>query len=253
MEAFFLKNAYLRCIGEQPRNALNNKGRLGIIYKGLIHYIVAKHGGVEDTPRIKYQNCTRSPTTEIPYLIKKAGGAHLRSTIKKLPIRSYTIGKTWRIELINLHHHIHHTQSLKLIHTLLLYNIYDIKHLTLSNGTNLMSYKEFKNYYTTPIKLIKQALDTTTQLYCHPSCNINYQNICPNHYPLCILKQRYVTIEHNIEPRDRIASIHPPTPPHPPHPTPPTNIKNNPIRYPIHSIIDHKENTTKQKYKITKK
>ena len=35
IEAFSLKNAYLRCIGEQLRNALNDKGRLGIIYRGL--------------------------------------------------------------------------------------------------------------------------------------------------------------------------------------------------------------------------
>ena len=35
LEAFSLKNAYLRCISEQLRNALNDKGRLGIIYKGL--------------------------------------------------------------------------------------------------------------------------------------------------------------------------------------------------------------------------
>jgi hypothetical protein len=33
LEAFSLKNAYLRCIGEQLRNALNDQGRLGIIYK----------------------------------------------------------------------------------------------------------------------------------------------------------------------------------------------------------------------------
>ena len=35
LEAFSLKNAYLRCISEQLRNALNDPGRLGIIYKGL--------------------------------------------------------------------------------------------------------------------------------------------------------------------------------------------------------------------------
>jgi hypothetical protein len=33
LEAFSLKNAYLRCISEQLRNALNDPGRLGIIYK----------------------------------------------------------------------------------------------------------------------------------------------------------------------------------------------------------------------------
>jgi hypothetical protein len=63
LEAFSLKNAYLRCISEQLRNALNDPGRLGIIYKGFIQHILAKHGGAEDIQRIKYQDCIRSPTT----------------------------------------------------------------------------------------------------------------------------------------------------------------------------------------------
>ena len=54
IEAFSLKNAYLRCIGEQLRNALNDKGKLGIIYRGLTNFILAKHGGVKNKPRIKY-------------------------------------------------------------------------------------------------------------------------------------------------------------------------------------------------------
>jgi hypothetical protein len=45
MEAFSLKNAYLRCIGKQLRNALNDKGHLGYIYIGLINYVLAKHNG----------------------------------------------------------------------------------------------------------------------------------------------------------------------------------------------------------------
>ena len=71
LEVFSLKNAYLRCIGEQLRNALNDTGRLGIIYKGLIQHILAKHGGAEDIQRIKYQDCIRSPTTRTLFLMKK--------------------------------------------------------------------------------------------------------------------------------------------------------------------------------------
>ena len=73
IEAFSLKNAYLRCIGEQLRNALNDKGRLGIIYRGLMHFILAKHGGAKNIPRIKHQDCIRSPTTRTLFLIKKQG------------------------------------------------------------------------------------------------------------------------------------------------------------------------------------
>ena len=71
LEAFSLKNAYLRCISEQLRNALNDPRRLGIIYKGLIQHILAKYRGEEDIQRIKYQDCTRSPTTRTLFLMKK--------------------------------------------------------------------------------------------------------------------------------------------------------------------------------------
>ena len=61
---------------------------------------------------------------------------------------------------------------------------------------------------------------------------------------------------HNTSPQHRTKnhrnSYSPPTPPQPPQPLPPPNIKNNPVRYPIHSILDHKEIKTKDKYKITK-
>ena len=63
IEAFSLKNAYLRSIGEQLHNALNDKGRLGMIYKGLTRYILTKNGGAENIPRIKHQDCMRSSTT----------------------------------------------------------------------------------------------------------------------------------------------------------------------------------------------
>ena len=36
-------------------------------------------------------------------------------------------------------------------------------------------------------------------------------------------------------------------------PNPPPNIKNNPLRFPIHTILNHKSNETKDKYKITRK
>ena len=64
IEAFSLQNAYLRCIGQQLRNVLNDKGTLGIIYKGLTHFILAKHGGAANIPRIKHQHCIHLPLLE---------------------------------------------------------------------------------------------------------------------------------------------------------------------------------------------
>ena len=59
-------------------------------------------------------------------------------------------------------------------------------------------------------------------------------------------------MNHNVEPRIRETPTHPPTPLYLPQPKPPFNIKNNPIRYSIHSILDHKEIKTNDKYRITK-
>ena len=115
-----------------------------------------------------------------------------------------------------------------------------------------MTQEDFKNYYTKPTKLIKQALDIVEQLFCYPRCNPKCQNPCDNHHPPRTLKEEYITLDHNIEPRTTKSPIHPPTPPHPPQPLLPPNIKNNPRRYPIHSILDHKEIKTKDKYKIIK-
>ena len=95
IEAFSLKNAYLRCIGEQLRNALNDKGKLGIIYRGLIHYILAKHGGAKNIPRIKHHDCNRSPTTRTKYLIKTVGGAHLKSDTKIFSLEATPLKKEW--------------------------------------------------------------------------------------------------------------------------------------------------------------
>ena len=62
LDAFSLKNDYLRCISEQLLNALNDKGTLGTIYKGLLHLILAKYGGSNNLPRIRSFDCYQSPS-----------------------------------------------------------------------------------------------------------------------------------------------------------------------------------------------
>ena len=168
IEAFSLKNAYLRCIGEQLRNALNDKGRLGTIYRGLTHFILAKHGGAKNIPKIKHQDCIRSPTIRTLFLIKKARGAHLRSTMDNFPLKATSLEQMWCHLLATQLPQINPTQTLKFLHKLLLQNIYEIKHITLPNGTNLMTLEDFKHFYVTPTKIIKQALDIAEQLFYHP-------------------------------------------------------------------------------------
>jgi hypothetical protein len=137
LEAFSLKNAYLRCISEQLRNALNDKGRLGIIYKGLIQYILAKHGGSKNIPRIKYQDCTRSPTTRTLFLMKTEGGVHLKSIETNFHLNQTELENEWRTSTALPH--LNPKLSLKLLHKLITLNIHTIKQISLPNGTNLMS------------------------------------------------------------------------------------------------------------------
>ena len=42
IKAFSLQNAYLSCIGEELQNALNDKGRIGKIYIGVLQFILAR-------------------------------------------------------------------------------------------------------------------------------------------------------------------------------------------------------------------
>ena len=203
IEAFSLKNAYLRCIGEQLHNALNDKGKLGIIYRGLTHFILAKYGGAENIPRIKHQDYIRSSTTRTLFLIKKARGAHLCSQIDNFPLKATPLEQMWCQLLETQSPQINPTQTFKFLPKILLQNIYEIKHITLHNGTNLMSREEFKHYYITPTKLIKQAQDIIEQLFCHPRYNPTCLNPCTNHHLPRIVKEDYITRYHNIEPRTR--------------------------------------------------
>ena len=97
LEAFSLKNAYIRCISEQLISALNDPGRLGIIYKGLIQHILPKYGGAIDIPRITHNDCTRSPTTRTLYLMKKEGGAHLKNLETNFQLQITKLEQEWTI------------------------------------------------------------------------------------------------------------------------------------------------------------
>ena len=89
IEAFSLQNAYLRCIGEQLQNALNDKGRLGKIYYSLTQFILAKFGGSKEIIRIKYHHCIRSPITRTLFLFKREASVHLKSTIDNFLLNSH--------------------------------------------------------------------------------------------------------------------------------------------------------------------
>ena len=116
-----------------------------------------------------------------------------------------------------------------------------------------MSPKDFQIYYKTPIKLEKNALHIAEQLFCHPSCNLNCANPCNRHPQNRTLKTKYISDNRELTPRITDNPLHPSPTQQTQHPTPPSNIKNNLLRHPIHIILDHKNNETKDKDKITKK
>ena len=150
LEAFSLKNAYLRCISEQLRNALNDPGRLGIIYKGLIQHILAKHGGAEDIPRIKYHDCIRSPTTRTLFLMKMEGGVHLKSIEENFQLHMTELELEWRSHAIVELPHLNPKLSLKLLHKLLTHNIHKIKHIYPSQWHKLNVTKRLPNILQNP-------------------------------------------------------------------------------------------------------
>ena len=55
MNATSLLPDYIRCIGQQLIQALNNLGQLGTIYQGLAKHRAAKYGGSVHLPKLKQQ------------------------------------------------------------------------------------------------------------------------------------------------------------------------------------------------------
>jgi hypothetical protein len=165
LEAFSLRNAYLRCIGENLRNALNDHGRLGIIFQGLTNYIFAKNGGAQNIPRITQQACIRSPITRTLFLLKHIARTHIRSNkdgflLSPTQLETIWLAQAWHTSNINIHlcHHF--------LNNLLIYHINSLAQITLPNGTHLMTHDGFTIYHTKPTKIIKSALKLATQLFC---------------------------------------------------------------------------------------
>jgi hypothetical protein len=142
-KCLLLRSAYLECIGEQLRDALNDMGRLGIIYQGLSNYIFAKNGRTQNIPRITNLACIRSPITRTLYLLKHVAGTHLRSNQIKFPLSSTKLETDWITQAqlqpainINLCHHF--------FNKLILHHITSLAQLTLPNGTQLMTNAEYQ-------------------------------------------------------------------------------------------------------------
>jgi hypothetical protein len=216
MQAFSLKNAYIRCIGEQLKDALNDTGKLGLIYRGLTNFILAKFGGALNLPRLTSHDCIRSPITRTLYLLKTTSDIHLRSTLHDFPLPPTPLETAWLSTAIS-YPHLFQQYSPKLLYKLLLHHITILQHLILPSGTHLMDHKDFQAYYTIPTKLIKTAFKTLELLSCQPSCLPHCSNTCTQHYPPRTLLPKYIINTPHILPSQRLSIPNPP-----PHPTSPT-------------------------------
>jgi hypothetical protein len=252
LEAFSIKNAYLTCIGEQLRNALNDKGRLGKIYIGLTNYILAKHVSALKLSRIKQQDCIRSPTTRTLFLLKKVAYIHIESSLPNFSLLPTPLETIWMLASMQ-QPQITQQRSLQLLNKLLIHHITDLAHITLPNGTHLMSIANFKTYHTTPTKLIQLALQLAAQLFCHPSCFLYCPNHCQNHHPPRILLPQFILQNHHIIPNNPQPLIQQPIPLHPNHPLPPKYILNKPLQFPIHIILNHKDKKHLDSHQVIKK
>jgi hypothetical protein len=249
LEAFSLRNVYLRCIGEQLRDALNDKGRLGIMYQGLINYIFAKNGGAQNIPRIIKQAYVRSPISRTLYLLRHVVGTHIRKNQDDFLLSPTPLETEWLIQA-----HTHPNLNINLCHhflrKLLLSHITNLSQITLPNGTHLMTPQDFQRYHHKPTKLTCSALKLASQLFCHPPCNNHCRQPCINHYSANTLLPQYVIINH-ITPLQPILHNLLPSENQPLHPPP--HIWMAIEHTPINSIIKHKYNTTRDKLTILKK
>jgi hypothetical protein len=142
LNAHSLRIEYLTCIGKQLHNALNDPGRLGIIYIGLTNHTLAKYGGSQHLPLLNKETCLHSPTARILYLLKHNGLAHIQTDKVTFPHNDTPLATIWFQKTIN-HPNITANQNRKYLHQLLLLNITTLEQITLPDRTTIMNEKEF--------------------------------------------------------------------------------------------------------------
>jgi hypothetical protein len=182
LDAHSLKTEYLTCIGQQLRNALNDPGRLGTIYKGLTNHIFAKYGGSQNLPSLNKEACLHSPTSRTLYLLKHNGKAHIQTDNTTSPHMETPLTTIWLQKASN-YPTITPNISRKYLHQLLLLNITTLEQITLPNRTTIMNEKEFQQYHKKITPTIKKALKIASHIFCttncletcRPPCNIHPQ------------------------------------------------------------------------------
>jgi hypothetical protein len=249
LNAQSLKTEYLTRIGKQLRNALNDPGRLGTIYKALTNHIFAKYGGAQHLPLLNKEACLHSPTSRTLYLLKHNGLAHIQTDNTTFPHMETPLATIW-IQKAITYPTITPNINCKYLHQLLLLNITILEQITLPNRTTLMNEKEFKQYHNKIAPTIKKALKIASHLFCTTNCAKTCQ-------PPCNIHPQTYTLLPEIVNRPNQHFLHTPfletIPPfiEPELPKPPSRIQKL-QDHPITTIIDIKHSKRKDKIGTTK-
>jgi hypothetical protein len=154
MQATSFLTSYARTLGDQLTQALNDKGQLGKIYKGLVQNIIAKNGGATTLLRMTKQACHRSPTLRTLYILKEHK-LQLGCTLDKFPTRLSELKQKWTTSENYDSLQINQQESMqKLLNKLLTYDIFELKQIT--NVNTIMNIAQFREKYKSTPKLIKK-------------------------------------------------------------------------------------------------
>ena len=146
LNTYSLKIEYLTCIEKQLCNALNDPGRLGIIYTCPTNHILVKYGGSQDLPLLNKEACLHFPIARTLYLLKHNGLAHIQTEKETFPHNDTPLATIWFQKTTN-HPNIIANLNRKYLYQLLLLNITTLEKITLPNRTTIMNEKEFQQYY----------------------------------------------------------------------------------------------------------
>ena len=148
---------YVRCIGQQLIQALNDPGQLGTIHQGLTKHITAKYGGSFHLPKLKQQACIRSPIPRTLFLLEREYEIHVTSAKRSFPIKKTPLEQTWITSpnYANLTENSI-TKTQKYLNKLYIYGITTLPQIQKPNTKIILTPKNFKPNINTPQNLSKK-------------------------------------------------------------------------------------------------
>ena len=244
MDAFSIKTAYLKYISEQLRDVLNDQGRLGIIYRGLTKYIMAKYGGSTILTHITTVTCLHSPTTCTIALLNE-NVIQIHSFDKNFHTTCTKLEKQWEERQHKLTI-LQQKNTQKLLHKLYTFNIYSLKDITMPNVNTLMTPDNFKKQYNSCSKCIKTVLYHCQLMFCqkndidtnHSTNTSNTQELNKLLTQYCIQFPIIQNPNQNQTPQTTREKIFPT----------PKQIYTKLHIHPIHQILEIKKTTCKDNY-----